>query len=145
MGRGREGPKNFLGQFEGILQTDGYTAYDHAGGAKIVHAACWAQARRKIYDALKLSLDDRTARQLVERIDELFAVDAEARNAGMDHAARHVLRGERSGPALDLLKTEMEAAQVAALPASALGALGSDSATIFFNHPKHLIPMLFWQ
>jgi transposase len=121
MGRGREGPKNFLGQFEGILQTDGYTAYDHTGGAKIVHAACWAHARRKIYDALKLSPDDRTARQLVERIDELFAVDAEARNAGMDHAARHVLREERSAPALDLLKKEMEAAQAAALPASALG------------------------
>ena len=121
MGRGREGPKQFLGRFEGILQTDGYTAYDHTGGTKIVHAACWAHARRKIYDALKLSPDDRTARQLVERIDELFAVDAEARNAGMDHAARHVLREERSGPVLDLLKKEMEAAQVAALPASALG------------------------
>ena len=121
MGRGREGPKNFLGQFEGILQTDGYTAYDRTGGAKIVHAACWAHARRKIYDALKLSPDDRTARQLVERIDELFAVDAEARHAGMDHAARHALRRERSGPVIDLLKKEMEAAQVAALPASALG------------------------
>jgi len=121
MGRGREGPKNFLGQFEGILQTDGYTAYDRTGGSKIVHAACWAHARRKIYEALKLSPDDRTARQLVERIDELFAVDAEARNAGMDHAARHALRGERSGLVIDLLKKEMEAAQAAALPASALG------------------------
>ena len=121
MGRGREGPKNFLGQFEGILQTDGYTAYDHTGGPKIVHAACWAHARRKIYDALKLSPDDRVARQLVERIDELFVVDAEARNADMDHAARHVLRVERSGLVLDALKKEMEAARVAALPASALG------------------------
>ena len=121
MGRGREGPKNFLGQFEGILQTDGYTAYDHTGGAKTVRAACWAHARRKIYDALKLSPEDRAARQLVERIDELFAVDAEARNAGMDHAARHVMRGERSVPLLGLLRTEMEAAQTVALPASALG------------------------
>jgi transposase len=41
MGRGREGPKLFLGQFEGILQTDGYTAYDRTGGLKMVHAACW--------------------------------------------------------------------------------------------------------
>jgi hypothetical protein len=55
-------------------------------------------------DALKLSHGDRTARQLVERIDELFSVDAEARNAGMDHAARHVLREEGSGPMLELLK-----------------------------------------
>ncbi|MGH9435499.1 MAG: IS66 family transposase, partial [Terriglobia bacterium] len=28
MGRGREAPKLFLDRFEGILQTDGYTAYD---------------------------------------------------------------------------------------------------------------------
>jgi hypothetical protein len=32
LGRGRDGPKKFLGQFEGILQTDGYGAYDHVGG-----------------------------------------------------------------------------------------------------------------
>ncbi|MBZ5657625.1 MAG: IS66 family transposase [Acidobacteriia bacterium] len=27
---------------EGILQTDGYTAYDQIGGTSMVHAACWA-------------------------------------------------------------------------------------------------------
>jgi len=42
LGRGREGPKEFLGQFEGILQTDGYGAYDRVGGPKLVHAGCWA-------------------------------------------------------------------------------------------------------
>ena len=42
LGRGRDGPKEFLGPFEGILQTDGYSAYDHVGGPKLVHAACWA-------------------------------------------------------------------------------------------------------
>src|SRR5580658_1411411 len=40
LGRGRDGPKQFLGQFEGILQTDGYAAYDQIGGPKIVHACC---------------------------------------------------------------------------------------------------------
>ena len=29
LGRGREGPKEFLGQFEGILQTDGYASSQH--------------------------------------------------------------------------------------------------------------------
>jgi transposase len=48
MGREREGPKRFLGNFEGILQSDGYGAYDHVGGAGIVHAACWAHARAKV-------------------------------------------------------------------------------------------------
>jgi len=41
LGREREGPKRFLGNFEGILQTDGYAAYDHVGGPKMVRAACW--------------------------------------------------------------------------------------------------------
>jgi transposase len=31
LGRGREGPKEFLGLFEGILQTDGYAAYESVG------------------------------------------------------------------------------------------------------------------
>jgi transposase len=121
MGRGREGPLKFLGQFEGILQTDGYSAYERAGGPKLVHAACWAHARRKFYDAVKLNPDDRIAAQMVARIDELFAIEAEARNAGMDHANRHALRQERSRPLLDLLRSEIEAVKSSVLPSSALG------------------------
>jgi hypothetical protein len=142
MGRGREGPKQFLGQFEGILQTDGYTAYDTTGGPKMVHAACWAHARRKLFEALKLSPDDRVARQLVGRIDELFLIDAEARDAGMQHAARHALRQQRSRPLLDIIKQEMQAAQVAALPSGALGKALSYTLTLwhkltrFLEHPE---------
>ena len=40
MGREREGPKRFLGNFESILQSDGYAACDEVGGPKIVHPAC---------------------------------------------------------------------------------------------------------
>jgi transposase len=58
LGRGRDGPKEFLGQFEGILQTDGYVAYDHVGGPKLVHAACWAHARRKFFEAAALNPRD---------------------------------------------------------------------------------------
>ena len=42
LGRGREGPRKFLGKWEGILQTDGYAAYDAIGGPKLVHVGCWA-------------------------------------------------------------------------------------------------------
>ena len=142
MGRSREGPKVFLGRFEGILQTDGYTAYDRTGGLKMVHAACWAHARRKVFEALKLNPDDRVARQLVERTDALFLIDAEARNAGMDHAARHTLRQQRSRPLLDIIKEEMKSAQVTALPASALGKAVSYTLSLwhkltrFLEHPE---------
>ena len=108
----------------------------------MVHAACWAHARRKVFDALKLNPDDRVARQLVGRTDELFLIDAEARNAGLDHAARHALRQERSRPLLDIIKQEMEAAQVAALPSSALGKAVSYTLSLwhkltrFLEHPE---------
>jgi transposase len=142
MGRGREGPKLFLGQFEGILQTDGYAAYDHTGGLKMVHAACWAHARRKVFDALKLNPDDRVARQLVERADALFRIDAGAREAGLDQVARHALRQQHSRPLLDIIKGEMQAAQTASLPSSALGkAVGYTLSlwhklTRFLEHPE---------
>ena len=121
LGRGREGPKRFLGQFEGILQSDGYAAYEQVGGPKMVHACCWAHSRRKFIEALKLHPEDRVATRIAARIDELFAVDADARSANLDHAARHRLRLERSRPLLDVLKPQIEAAQAEALPASALG------------------------
>jgi transposase len=121
LGRGREGPKRFLGKFEGILQSDGYAAYEQVGGPKMVHAGCWAHARRKFFEAVKLHPGDRVSVRIVARIDELFAIDAQTRAGNLDYAARHVLRLERAKPLLDLLKLEVEAARVDALPSSALG------------------------
>jgi transposase len=121
MGRGREGPLQFLNRYEGILQTDGYSAYEGVGGTKLVHAGCWAHARRKFFDAVKLNPEDRVAAQMIVRIDELFAIDAQARIMGMDHTARNALRQERSRPVLDLLRTGIESVKSSVLPSSALG------------------------
>src|SRR5258707_7286008 len=92
LGRGRDGPKRFLGQFEGILQTDGYSAYDQIGGTRMVHAACWAHARRQFFEAVQLNPRDPVATPIVARIDELFAVDAEARPKSLSVGGRHVRR-----------------------------------------------------
>jgi transposase len=43
LGRDRAGPKQFLKDFHGILQTDAYQAYDKVGGSGMVHAGCWAR------------------------------------------------------------------------------------------------------
>src|SRR5271166_169925 len=120
LGRGRDGPKRFLGQFEGILQTDGYTAYDQIGGTRMVHAACWAHARRHFFEAVQLNPRDPVATPIVARMDELFAVDAEARRKAMTTAARHIRRQETARPLLDDIRSKIEAAQSAALPSSAL-------------------------
>jgi len=121
LGRGREGPKHFLGQFEGILQSDGYAAYEKVGGPKIVHACCWAHSRRKFVDAVKLNPRDAVATRIVMRIDDLFAIDAQARAQGLDHTARQALRVERATPLLAVIKQEIQAAHASALPSSTLG------------------------
>ena len=121
LGRGRDGPKEFLGQFEGILQTDGYVAYDGVGGPKMVHACCWAHARRKFFEAAKLNPSDVAATRIVARIDDLFGIDAQARELNLDHAARHALRLERAKPLVEVIRGEVEAARDASLPSSALG------------------------
>jgi hypothetical protein len=77
--RGRAEPKEILGRFEGILQTDGYIAYNQVGGPKMVHVGCWAHARRHFIDAVKLNPSDAIATAIVRRMDELFGIDAEAR------------------------------------------------------------------
>ena len=84
LGRGRDGPKRFLGQFEGILRTDGYAAYDQIGGPRMVYAACWAHARRQFFEAVQLNPRDPVATPIVARMDELFAVDVEARRKDAD-------------------------------------------------------------
>lgn len=120
MGRGREGPKRFLEKFDGLLQSDGYAVYDSVGGPKMVHAACWSHARRKFIEAVKLHPGDAVAVRMVTRIDALFAIDAEARMAKLDHAARHTLRSKKAPALLEQIKAAMTAAHATALPASAL-------------------------
>ena len=142
LGRGREGPRQFLGQFEGILQTDGYVAYEGVGGPKMVHACCWSHSRRKFIEATKLNPHDAVAARIVARIDELFAVDALAREHNLDHAARHTLRMEQARPWLETIHAEVAAARGAALPASALGRAAQytlalwPKLTRFLEHPE---------
>src|SRR5271170_589232 len=111
LGRGRDGPKRFLEEFEGILQTDGYAAYDRIGGPRMIHAACWAHARRQFFEAVQLNPRDPVATPIVARIDELFAVDADARRKALTVAARHVRRHERAKPLLDEIRGRIDAAQ----------------------------------
>jgi transposase len=131
LGRGRDGPKKFLGQFEGILQTDGYIAYEQVGGPKMVHAACWAHARRGFVDAVKLNPRDAAATGMVARIDELFGIDAHARQRKLDFAARHALRRQHARPLLDLIRNDVEAARAGALPSSTLGKAAHYTLTLW--------------
>jgi len=141
LGRGRDGPKKFLGDFNGILQTDGYAAYDKVGGPGVVQAACWAHAGRKFYEAHQVSPGENVAQGIVALIGDLFGVDAAARLQGLDGAGRDRLRQQQSRPLLETIRRKIEAAQEQALPASKLGgairyALGLwERLTRFLDYP----------
>lgn len=138
LGRGREGPKRFLAPFAGILQTDGYIAYERVGGPGMVHAACWVHARRGFVEAVKLNPNDVVATGIVVRIDELFGIDARAREQNLDAAARHALRQEQSRPLLDRIRSEVEAARAGALPASALAKAADYTLTLWHRLTRFL-------
>lgn len=121
LGRGRDGPIRFLENFAGLLQTDGYAAYEKVGGPKMVHAACWAHARRKFWEAHQVSPGETVAKTVVELINQLFAIDAEARERNYDWPERHTLRQERAPALLRAIQQKIEAAREQALPSSKLG------------------------
>jgi hypothetical protein len=120
LGRDRAGPKYFLQDFHGILQTDAYAAYDKVGGSGMVHAGCWTHARRGFANVIKLNPGDPVAGPIVARINELFAVDAEAREQRLSVEERHRLRRQKAPGLLEKIKAAIEAAKPGALPAGAL-------------------------
>jgi hypothetical protein len=120
LGRDRAGPKTFLENFHGLLQTDAYQAYDKVGGTGLVHAGCWTHARRGFANVVKLNPGDPVASPIVARINELFAVDAEARDQGFSVEARDQLRQQKAPELLQKIKTAIEAAKPGALPGGAL-------------------------
>ena len=141
MGRGREAPKRMLRDFAGILQTDGYAAYDKVGAPGMVHAACWAHARRKFMEALKLNAKDAEAARMVARMDALFAIDAEARDAAMSIEQRHALRLAKAAGLVAALREELLRLQKSTLPKSAMGQAVNytlslwKKLTVFLDHP----------
>jgi transposase len=142
MGREGEGPKLFLGNFNGLLQTDGYKGYNHVGGPKMVHACCLAHARRKFVDAVKVNAKDQESAQIVGLMDELFAIDRKAREQNLDRAQRDVLRQEQAPELLDKLRQAVLALKKTALPKSAAGQAANytlsfwSKLTVFLKYPE---------
>jgi transposase len=143
MSRGRAGPAQFLGNFEGILQTDDYIAYERGiGGPKMVHACCWSHARRQFVDAVKLNRQDAASTSAVELMDALFAIDRKAGEEKMDHATRDRLRQEKARPLLDKIQQHLLATSKTVLPKSAVGQACSytlglwQKLTCFLEHPQ---------
>ena len=91
---------------------------------------------------MQLNPRDSVATPIVAQMDELFAVDADARRKTLTIAARHIRRQETAKPLLDDIRIKIEAAQSIALPASALSKACQYALTLwkkltrFLEHPE---------
>ena len=105
-GRGAEHAVALLKGFAGVLQTDGYAAYqgltnpNREGGA-VTLAHCWAHVRRKFYDIAQGSPSP-IAAEALKRIAVLYQIETEIR--GQSAEARRAVRQDRAKPAVEALK-----------------------------------------
>jgi hypothetical protein len=70
----------FLEKHSGYLQTDGYDGYTAIGEKDgIVHVGCWAHARRKFVEALKITEGKGSAPAIICLIGELYEAERRLR------------------------------------------------------------------
>jgi transposase len=105
--RGGEHPERHLAGYAGLMQADAYAGFNRLYEASrkpgpIIEAACWAHARRKLFDLARLNKAP-IAIEAVERIDALFAIERQIN--GMTPQERRAVRNERSRPLLITLET----------------------------------------
>lgn len=96
----------------GYLHADAYAGFKHlyepnqkTGASGLMEVACWAHARRKIYEVHAATASP-AAHEILTRIGELFAIEADIQ--GRSSAERQNIRDEQAVPKLDALKTVFE-------------------------------------
>jgi transposase len=119
-------PTEFLADFHGHLQTDGYEAYATAiAGKGIVHVGCWAHARRKFDEAVKANKQSPVAPEGLKKIRRLYHIERELREtlaAGkLSPELLVAQRREQVEPVLAELKTWLLEQSVKVLPSSLTG------------------------
>jgi transposase len=91
--RRRDGPAEFLGDYDGYLQADAYGGYDgiYANG-KVIEVLCWAHARRKFYDAR--DSDPARSHEALAYIRGLYIAFRKSNGKGISRKAMAVPRPE---------------------------------------------------
>jgi transposase len=115
-----------LSGYSGFLQTDGYEAYDAAlkDLPGIIHAGCFAHARRGFFESLKVG-GGGGAEAALAQIKGLYTVESELRkkltDGELDAATFQSRRQERCRPILNAFHDWLEREQRQVLSTSKLG------------------------
>lgn len=123
-GRGQQHPQAFLGDYRGLLMSDGYDAWRTLDGA--IHLGCMAHARRKFTDALKArKKPGGPPLQALRFFEALYEVERLARQTPSEGATRADytlrLRQQHSLPVLAAFKTWLDDLAPKVLPESFTG------------------------
>ena len=115
----REGrhPEAFLTGYRGFIVADAYAGHRGLyGPGRGTPIGCWAHVRRKFHE---LSADEPLAFRLVQDIRRLYDIEREL--SLVNEGERQRLRSERALPVISVIGSRLREAQMAVLPASALG------------------------
>ena len=114
--------KTILTNYQGVLQTDGYSVYQNiAQSADMLLIHCWAHARRKFFDAQ--NTEPQIAQSFLQHIQQLYALERQARQEQMTEEQRLQLRQQAAIPILEKIKAQLlnHTADPNILPKSMLG------------------------
>ncbi len=108
--RASEHIHDFLVDFSGYLQTDGYRGYDTAlkKHPDIIHVGCFAHARRKFFDASKVTKRIGSAEEAMKYIRNLYAIESKLRKQGLSDNEFIAERKKLSLPILEKFKTWLD-------------------------------------
>jgi len=100
--RSQEVPKDFLKNYKGYLQTDGYAGYNRAGESEgIIHAGCFAHARRYFYDAMKQNKKSKAAHKGLSYIQKIYAIESDLRQRKLSYDEFTKKRKESVSPVFE--------------------------------------------
>lgn len=110
--------KAILGDWEGTLLSDGYSAYDAFSEAreKVIHALCWAHVRREFLKGE--DVEPALVEKALSFIRILYEVEAEIRERKLEGSAALEARAQKSRPVVQefFVWLEAELAASALLP-----------------------------
>ena len=112
----------FLTGFKGYLQTDAFSGYNAFDNDDIViTVGCWAHARRKYFDIMKITKAPGLAHEAIKQIGELYKIEGQARENKLSNIERYKLRMEQSKPILDKFKIWLDENLAHVPPKSTIG------------------------
>jgi transposase len=104
--RNRDGPSAVLDGFAGYLQADAYPVYDaFFRDGTVLEVGCWAHMRRYFVKAEEQ--EPQPAKEAIERIRELYAIERQVKEAGLQPDQVRELRRAESLPRLEHLRDWM--------------------------------------